>query len=176
MDGASNERRCNAESSRRRRSRFGGCNVLRGWCSEHDRAASVRRRSERRATVRCSPADCCALLPFVKSSGRRWHRQNEPVNREDRRQLETIGRNQQDAEMVVVKRRRGRRADGSGQDVQPVVHLREQIAARLLDQLPEARQVDADQRAASLANRAADDDGIHVPHVRPLDDGADGVV
>jgi hypothetical protein len=44
---------------------------------------------------------------------------------------------------------------GSGQDVERVVHFPEQIAERLVDELPESWHVDADQRAAALANRAA---------------------
>src|SRR5262245_65409448 len=60
----------------------------------------------------------------------------------------------------------------SGQDVERVVHLLEEIASRLVDQLPEPRHVDTDQCAAALANCAADDHRVHVAHVGPLDDSA----
>ena len=44
----------------------------------------------------------------------------------------------------------GRGARGSGQDVERVVHLSEQIPPRLVDELPEPRQVDTHQCAALL--------------------------
>ena len=47
----------------------------------------------------------------------------------------------------VVRPSRGAR--GSGQDVERIVHLPEQIHARLVDERPEPRHVDADQCAAA---------------------------